>query len=714
MLTRRARAALAGFLSIGISNAMQRQLRKQNGRLAIALLLALPWWTPAPAEKMPAIPQQENSPILLMPMPARLELRDGRFLIDASFAVELRGASDPRVRKAVERFLGRLSRQSGLRLNPAPASAGNFVVACGSDGQSIQELGEDESYRLEVTATHVSLEAPTPLGVIHGLQTLLQMARPGPEGFTFPAVSIEDAPRFPWRGMLIDVSRHFLPVAVIERNLDGMEAVKLNVLHWHLSDDQGFRVESRKFPKLERLSSDGQYYTQEQVREVIAYARDRGIRVVPEFDMPGHTTSWLVAYPELASAPGPYEISRHFGVHEAAMDPTRDHVYHALDDFVGEMSRLFPDGYFHIGGDEVKGQQWEANPRIRKFMGKRHLAGPADLQAYFNERLEQIVKKHGKIMVGWDEILHARLPKDVVVQSWRGQKSLAEAARQGYRGLLSFGYYLDLMHSAARHYAIDPLNGAAAGLSEEEKSRILGGEACMWAELITADNVDERIWPRAAAVAERLWSPQSTRDPDSMYLRLAAASEFLSAAGLLHEAQYRMQLQRLASPGDVAPLRALADVLEPVKDYTRNHTRPYETTTPLNRLVDAVRPESDAGRNFAANVQQLLNKSIAPADLIRLRAQLAEWVDNDQRLEPVIANHPLLTEARGLSQNLAAVAAAGLEALDYLSAENNGRAPAAWRERQIAFLKEAQKPQAEMLLTIVPAVAKLVEATVPE
>jgi hexosaminidase len=700
----RGAVALAGFLSLGHLRIMRRLQTRIS--LVLAFLLAVPWMVLKPA------PAQESHTILLMPMPAHVQPGEGRFTLDSSLSVDLRGSGDARVKRAVDRFLSRLSHQTGVTYGATPAATPNFVVNCRSGGETVQKLGEDESYRLEVGATGVSLDAPTPLGVIHGLQTLSQLVRESPEGFNAPAMTIEDGPRFPWRGLLIDVSRHFMPVEVIKRNLDGMEAVKFNVLHWHLSDDQGFRVESKKLPKLQRLSSDGQYYTQDQIKDVIAYARDRGIRVVPEFDVPGHTTSWFVAYPDLASGPGPYQISRHFGVHDAVMDPTRDHTFHVLDDFIGEMSRLFPDEYFHIGGDEVNGKQWEANPQIRKFSRRHGFANHVDLHAYFNERLEQIVKKHGKIMVGWDEILHAKLPKDVVVQSWRGQKSLAEAARQGYRGLLSFGYYLDLMHPAWQHYSVDPLNGAAASLSAEEKSRVLGGEACMWAELITADNIDERVWPRAAVIAERLWSPQELRDLDSMYARLGAASEYLQSIGLLHKKDYHTMLERLAAGDDVQPLRVLADVLEPVRDYTRNHTRLYETTTPLNRLVDAVRPENDAGRNFAAAAQRVVNKTISAEDLAAMRAQLSAWEGNDQRLKPMLQSHPLLQEVQPQSQNLSAAAAAGLQALDYLSA--NGRAPAAWRDRQLALLKEAQKPQAEMLLAIVPAVQTLVEATAPE
>lgn len=650
----------------------------------------------------------------LMPLPQKIQMGAGRFLVNNNFKVALRGNEDMRVKHAAERFQAALSQITGIPLPPASdrVLTPNFIVNWTTNGEKVQKLGEDESFRLEVTATEVHLDAPTPLGVLHGLQTFLQLVQISPEGFAAPVVLIEDKPRFPWRGLLIDVSRHFMSVEVIKRELDGMETVKLNVLHWHLSDDQGFRVESRKFPRLQQLSSDGQFYTQDQIKEIIEYARDRGIRVVPEFDMPGHTTSWFVAYPELASAPGPYEISRHFGVHDPAMDPTREHTYKFLDEFIGEMARLFPDQYFHIGGDEVNGKQWAGNPQIQRFMRAHGLKNARDLQAHFNKRLQTIVKKHGKIMEGWDEILHADLPKEVVVQSWRGQKALADAVQQGYRAMLSFGYYLDLMQPASQHYLVDPFGGAAGNLTAEEKQRVLGGEACMWAELITTVNIDERIWPRAAAVAERLWSAQEVRDVEDMYRRLAKLSERLEWAGLEHVRSYEMMLERLRGGTDVQPLRVLADVLEPVKGYARPHTRHYETGTPLNRLVDAVRPESDAARIFAGRVQRFLNKSATADDISEMQKSLTLWRDNDQQLAPELQSNPLLQEAVPLSQTLSSVAIAGLKALEYLNA--GSRVPAQWRQQQLDLLKQAQTPQAELLNMVVPAVQKLVEATTPE
>ncbi len=651
----------------------------------------------------------------LMPAPAHIIIGTDHFAITKGFAIAVTGNTrDPRLEHAIERFSTNLAHRTGLNFVQSAGTDPALVIECREEGEKVQKLGEDESYRMTVTATGIRLEAANPLGVIHGLQTLLQLAEPAPGGGTVPVVTIEDSPRFPWRGLLIDVARHFMPVEVIKRNLDAMEAVKLNVLHWHLSDDQGFRVESRKFPKFAQKASGGQFYTHDQIKDVIAYARDRGIRVVPEFDMPGHTTSWFAAYPELASLPGQYEPWKQFGVNDAVIDPTRDYTYHFLDDLIGELAKLFPDAYFHIGGDEVNGKQWNASPAIRAFKHRHGMKSNAALQAYFNKKVLKIVSQHGKIMEGWDEILHTDLPKDVVVQSWRGQKSLADAARRGYRGLLSFGYYLDLMQPAQQSYLMDPLGNAAANLSSEEKQRVLGGEACMWSELVTPENIDGRIWPRAAAVAERLWSASALdlRDVESMYARLQFVSDELDQLGLTHNTSYHVMLQRLRGSSDIESLLTLAELVEPVKVYQRPHTRNYETDTPLNRLVDAVRPESSAGRVFAGQVARYLGKSASSEDVDAMRKELARWQINDQQLAPLIESNALLQEAAPLSRNISLVAGAGLQATAYLEA--NRHVPAAWRQRQLDMLREALKPQAELLNMIVAPVQKLVEATVVE
>ena len=656
----------------------------------------------------------ETRQLSLMPMPASVQMKTGRLVIDPSFTVGISGPSEARLRRSVDLFLDDLRRQTGmtpLDMRVADAAQAKLMVHCERSGKDVQELGEDESYSLEISPAGAKLDAVTPLGIMRGLQTFLQLVQTTSDGFAVTAVAIQDKPRFPWRGLMIDVSRHFIPLDVLKRNLDGMAAVKMNVFHWHLSDNQGFRVESKKFPKLQEMGSDGLFYTQAEVRELIAYARDRGIRIVPEFDMPGHSTAWFVGYPELASGPGRYQIERKWGVFDPAMDPTEERTYKFLDRFIGEMAKLFPDRYFHIGGDEVNGKEWDANARIQAFMHAHGLKNNQDLQAYFNTRVQKIVSKHGKIMVGWDEILRPDLPKDIVVQSWRGQDSLAAAAKQGYRGLLSFGYYVDLNWPASKHYAVDPMSGAAANLSPEEKQRILGGEACMWSEYVSAGNIDSRIWPRTAAIAERLWSAQDVTDVNSMYQRLGEVSRWLDWFGLTHNSSYGPMLRRIADSDDVSALRTFTDVVEPVKDYTREEIAAVEATSlsPLNRVIDAARPESETARHFAELVDVLIAGRADSAAKQEIRAWLIRWRDNQSNLRALETQSFLLKEIVPVSQDLSAVAASGLQALDYI--DRGERAPDAWAQQQFALLQEAEKPKAQLLLMVAPAVQTLVEAS---
>jgi len=656
----------------------------------------------------------EPQQVSLMPMPASVQMKTGQLVVDPSFSVGISGHSDVRLQHAVELFLDNLRRQTGmppLDMKVTDAAQARLVVHSERANKAVQELGEDESYSLEIGPAGAKLDAATPLGIMRGLQTFLQLVQSTADGFAAPAISIQDKPRFPWRGLMIDVGRHFIPLDVLKRNLDGMAAVKLNVFHWHLSENQGFRVESKKFPKLQEMGSDGLYYTQDEVRGLIAYARDRGIRVVPEFDMPGHSTAWFVGYPELGSGPGPYQIERRWGVFDPAMDPTQERTYKFFDGLIGEMAKLFPDQYFHIGGDEVNGKQWDANPNIKTFMHAHGLKSNHDLQAYFNQRVQKIVSKHGKTMVGWDEILRPDLPKDIVVQSWRGQDSLAAAAKQGYRGLLSFGYYVDLMWPASRHYAVDPISGAAANLSPEEKQRILGGEACMWSEYVSPENIDSRIWPRTAAIAERLWSSQDVTGVNSMYQRLQEVSRWLDWLGLTHNSSYEPMLRRIAGSNDISALRTFADVVEPVKDYAREEITAVEATSlsPLNRVIDAARPESATARRFADLVDALIAGRANAASAQEMRGFLTRWRDNQTNLQPFEDGSFLLKEIIPLSQDLSAVATAGLQAMDYLG--RGERAPDNWTTQQFALLQQAQKPKAQLLLMVAPSVQKLIEVS---
>ena len=646
----------------------------------------------------------------LMPMPASVQQGAGQLAITQSFSVAVTGARDASLDSEVQRFQTQLSRQTGIPFRPQTGATPTLQIHAGHGREAVQKLGEDESYELTVAGSGAKLAAPTILGVLRGLQTFLQLVQITPAGFAAPAVNIKDQPRFPWRGMLIDVSRHFIPVDVLKRNIDGMAAVKMNVLHWHLSDDQGFRVESRNFPRLTQMGSDGMFYTQEQIRDLIAYAHDRGVRVMPEFDMPGHTRSWYLGYPELSSGAGPYTLEG--GGIDPIMDPTRESTYKFLEKFIAEIARLFPDAYFHIGGDEVDGKQWDANPKIQEFIKAHGMKNNQDLQAYFNQRLEKIVAKNHKTMVGWDEILHPDLPKTIVVQSWRGQASLAAAAKQGYRGLLSYGYYLDLMWPAARHYAIDPMADAAATLTPEQKSLILGGESCQWAEWVTPENIDSHIWPRNAVIAERLWSPQNVTGVASMYARMHAVSYGLEWLGLTHNSARTHMLQRMLGNSDVTALRVLADVVEPVKDYQRwdDAKGPIDFHAPLTRMIDAASPESDTALQFSALVQTFIQSGFKDrAAEAQIRSQLTTWRDNDARLHPLLEQSFLLKEDEPLSQSLSALGTAGLQALDYV--DRGQTAPDTWKAQQMAVTDQARTRQADMLLTVVAPVQQLVEAS---
>jgi hexosaminidase len=651
----------------------------------------------------------------LMPMPSFVQAGGGQLPVDRSFSVAITGSRDATLERGVQRFVAELSRQTGMFLNQKPAGSANptLLIHAAHGSEKVQRLGDDESYELVINPSGAKLTAPTPLGVLHGLQTFLQLVETTTNGFAAPVVTIKDQPRFPWRGLLIDVGRHFIPLNVLKRNLDGMAAVKMNVLHWHLYDNEGFRVESKRFPKLQEAGSDGLYYTQDEIREFVAYARDRGIRVVPEFEMPGHSRSLFAGYPELASGPGPYTIDP--GGADAVMDPTREETYKFIDKFIDEMAKLFPDDYFHIGGDEVNGHQWDTNPKIQAFIHAHGRKNNQDLQAYFNQRLQKILSKHHKIMMGWDEVLHPDLPKTVVVQSWRGQQSLATAAQQGYSGLLSFGYYLDLMWPASRHYAVDPMSGAAASLNPEEKSRILGGEACMWSEWVTPENIDSRIWPRNAAIAERLWSPPELQDPGSMYSRLAELSWRLEWLGLTHGSALIPALHRMAGTDDAAALRTLAEIVEPVKDYTRMNSlkTTWDFRGPLNRLVDIARPESDQARHFRDSVQAYIGSGYTNrAAEGEIRTLLAAWRDNDAKLRPLLEQSFLLHELAPLSEDLATLGVAGLFALDHL--DNSAPSPESWRAQQLGLLERAKTPEADLLLMVVAPVQQLIEASAGE
>jgi len=788
--------------------------------LLVVVGLAVAWFgffKPEP----PPISSADRAAITLMPLPAELKLGNETFLLDDGLSHEFDGLSTPRLERAVERFYARLSSETGLRFGNGDDR--KLILRCNVTATDYPSLGDDESYSIDISGRQILLKASAETGIIYGLETLLQLVEQEQGQWVLPGLELKDRPRYPWRGLLIDVSRHWIPKEVILRNLDAMAAVKMNVLHWHLTDYQGFRVESKVFPALHEEGSGGDYYTQDDVREVVQYAADRAIRVVPEFDLPGHSTSWFVGYPQLGSAPGPYVIDSVFGVLDPVMDPTREEVYRFLDDFFVEMAGLFPDAYVHIGGDEVAATQWEENVQIRQFMDEFDLDDAPALQAYFNLRLEQLLERHGKKMMGWDEILHPELTgKGIVVQSWRDQSSLWEAARNGDLAVLSAGYYLDHKQPAGFHYNVDPavirgavtidvdstnwkgwdfslqtgdmeidgelylfgegeslrgvtnfiggstgftdavlegdhlsfsiesnfgtikfdtriagdsiagsanifllnlpIRGRRSGgsdmeggdpipefkkvepLTREQEANILGGEACMWSEMVNRMTLESRVWPRAAAIAEKLWAPSSlTDDTDDMYRRLMVLDDRLERRGLEQRRYGESLLRDMVGEPYIEPLRTLVGVLQEDRFFNRMsiYEHGFYTNTPLNRVVDAAPPESYAAYRFGKEVDHWL-ESHDEETKVRLVNTLELWASNHAQLAPAFSRSERLKEVEPHSVHLSELAGVALEALSLQPS------PLPSDSTLAAMFTSAAEAYGGTVLPVVGAVQKLV------
>lgn len=726
---------------------------------------------------------QTSASLPLMPWPQEIQVGDpsARWALNNRLSIRVVGDD---LEESVARWRQRIELQTGWTLQPAGDSADQPLITIRIK-QAVAELPQpdsDESYRLSITAEGALLSANTRFGAMHGMETLLQLLQTDASNTSLPLVTIADVPRFPWRGVLLDSARHFLPLEDIKRQLDGMAAAKLNVFHWHLTDDQGWRFASERYPRLQQQASDGQFYTVQQMKELVAYASQRGIRVVPEIDLPGHASAIAVAYPELISAPGPYQMQRGWGVHQPTLDPGNEQVYQFVDALIGEMAAIFPDPYLHIGGDEVDPAQWKSSPDIQAFMRKNNLEDTHALQAYFNQRLELILEKYQRRMVGWDEIYHPSLPRTIVIQSWQGPDSLGASAQDGYQGVLSTGFYLDQPQSTGYHYRneilpqplgvdtqvqtgeqaqswqfsmprlkgspvegsftliegkdgwrgfidfngksrravrdIDwrspqqvsfrmdswmgetrpvvtldqetlsgyilvgnvryPVSGTRLSAipagkmpvvpDEPQMANILGAEAALWSENVTPQILDLRLWPRTFAVAERLWSAQDVQDESSMYQRLAQVDAWsVVSVGLQQHAESARQMTRLARSTQIMPLQILAQALEPAQYYTRHHLKfragNYHQFEPLNRLADALPPESETVRQLDRLVGQLLQDKSSDASG-EIRTLLTRWQQNAAQVAPIMAGNYLLKDLQPVVGDVSALAALGLRLLD--------------------------------------------------
>jgi hexosaminidase len=689
-----------------------------------------------------------------MPQPRSITYGDGWLNVVGGFQVEWLGYRTSVLDRAVSRFQNDVALRTGLDVGRA--SAALLRIDCRREDKGYLTIDAREGYSLAVKDDAVVLTADGPVGVLRGLATLRQSITNMSGGFAIPAMVIDDAPRFVWRGVMIDVARHFMSIPTLKRQIDAMELVKLNVLHLHLSDNQGFRIESRLYPKLHEGSSPD-FYSQADIQDLVSYAADRGVRTVPEFDVPGHSLAILRAYPEFAS--GEVENRGSFSAMGSALNPAKPETYTFLDRLFGEMVGLFPDQYFHVGGDEISGADWKANPQIQDFMKATGLKTKEELEWYFFDRVRTGVGAHGKTVVGWEEVARTAIPDDVVVQTWRSSGAVARVTAQRNPVIASAGYYLDKLLTGESYYAVDPhdpasccltseqfVEGKAKGLPEfiiaedqvidpslklspAQQTLVLGGEGCIWTELVTDEMLDGRLWPGAVAVAERLWSPASVRDAADMYRRLIVVQDGLRIAGLADDANRRRMAARLA-PGRSEPVALLLDLVAPVRNHAHNRKalamvkRQVPTLQEFNELADAASADSLVARHFELDAERFVRGDRSGG--AALKATLIAWRDNHDRFTAVARGNPQLEAALPISADIAALA--GI-ALDAMAAIETGHAPGTdWRGRakellDRQFAKERasesfievftmQQPPADLLISITPGVRKVVEAAV--
>ncbi len=524
---------------------------------------------------------QQNS-LSLIPEPVSLQRGQGSFALTSTTSISV-AAGQAEAAKIAAYLAAKLQPATGFGLKVANApGAQGIQLALNSKPDT--QLGQ-EGYHLEATAGKISITANQPAGLFYGVQTLLQLLPKEIESKTpvqgvkweIPAVTITDYPRFAWRGIMLDVSRHFFPKEYVKSYIDQIARYKYNRFHWHLSDDQGWRVEIKSFPKLTSVgawrvprvgtfgsneppkpgekATDGGFYTQEDIKEVVQYAKDRYIEIMPEIDVPGHSMAAIAAYPELSCTKDPntkvnpgtkfstWHSNGTFTMHiDNTLNPSDEKVYGFLDKVFTEVASLFPFEYIHMGGDECYKGYWEKDPGCQDLMKKLNLKNTVALQSYFSKRVSDIIKSKGKKAMGWDEILEGGLPPGAAVMSWRGMKGGIEAAHQKAPVVMtpSPHCYLDLsqgdpaieppVYSTVRlksSYNWDPIPKGV------DSTLILGGQGNLWTEQIpTAPQVEYMTYPRAFALSEVYWSPKGQKDWDSFITRIETHFERFDQARL--------------------------------------------------------------------------------------------------------------------------------------------------------------------------------------
>lgn len=505
--------------------------------------------------------QSGTREIALIPQPVSLEKQSGSYELPAQLTIY--SSADPELKRLAKGLADRLIAVTGLSVTTSEASAAqsNGIQLSLNKNKSIPK----EGYQLDVNSSRVLLEASEPAGIFYGIQTLMQLLPKEIESKTrvanakwdIPAVKIGDHPRFGWRGLMLDVSRHFFTKEQVKSFIDDMVKYKFNLLHWHLTDDQGWRIEIKSLPKLTEVgawrvertgtfgtlskpepgekATYGGFYTHEDIKEIVKYAADRFVDILPEIDVPGHSLAAIASYPELSCTPGDYYVSpgdrfmvwpggggHFYGLIDNTLCPANEKVYEFMDKVFTEVAQLFPFEYIHMGGDETARNFWEKSEQVKALMKREKLKNLDEVQSYFVKRMGKIIQSKGKKMIGWDEIMQGGLAPGAAVMSWRGDKGGIEAAKMGHEVVMSPNshVYIDLMqgdgiieppvYSSIRLKKTFEFEPVPAGV---DPKYIKGGQANLWTEQIyNMRHAQYMVWPRTFAVSEALWSPRREKN----------------------------------------------------------------------------------------------------------------------------------------------------------------------------------------------------------
>lgn len=518
---------------------------------------------------LPATAQQRG--VHIIPEPVSVQANDGRFLLTAATSIEV-PAGNPDCKRIGAMLADMLGTPTGYHLAVHAPGSGGHAIQLKINRKPESSIG-DEGYTLQVAPAAVTIAANKPQGLFYGIQTLLQLLpaqiesaqQVSGEEWRIPCVNIMDYPRFGWRGLMLDVSRHFFPKEVVKRYIDEMVKYKFNVFHWHLTDDNGWRIQIKSLPQLTEKgawrvprtgrwgsfekpqpgekATYGGFYTQDDIREIVQYAQDRFVTILPEVDIPAHSLALISAFPNLSCTKLQYPVnpgSPFYKEEDNVLCVSNDSTYLILDKIFTEIAQLFPCPYIHVGGDEAYKGFWAKDPNDLALMKREHLDNVQDLQSYFVKKIEKMLQAKGKKLIGWDEILEGGLAPEATVMSWRGMKGGIEAAKMKHHVVMSpWGYaYLDLyqgdplvepatygMLRLSTCYSFDPVPDSV------DPKYILGGQGNLWTESVPNERHAEYMtWPRAMALSEVFWSPEQERNWDDFVTRMEANFKRLDAA----------------------------------------------------------------------------------------------------------------------------------------------------------------------------------------